>query len=77
MVNRITVSECPTCGSAGIKKVKRDCQREVHGQAYVVPALEYWECPDCGEGVYEASAMRKIEEYSPAYASRQRKSKAA
>ena len=77
MIHGLKISECPTCGSARITKIKRNCRREVRGQSYVVPALEYWECPDCGEGVYEASAMRKIEEYSPSYAARQKNRKAA
>ena len=47
------------------------------GKAYVVFHLEYWECPDCGEHVYDHAAMRKIEACSPAYAKRQKNKRAA
>jgi hypothetical protein len=35
-----------------------------------VPNLEFEECPNCGERLYDHDAMRKIEEHSPAYAKR-------
>jgi hypothetical protein len=41
-----------------------------------VPDLEFHKCPDCGEQPYDQEAMRKFEQYSPAYAKR-RKKKAA
>jgi YgiT-type zinc finger domain-containing protein len=63
---RITV--CPTCGSTKIKKVCRDWSGESHGRSYTVPALEFYECPACGEKVYDRQAMRKIESHSPAFA---------
>ncbi len=40
------------------------------GQPYVVPDLEFHECPACGEQLYGPEAMRKIQAYSPAYAKR-------
>jgi YgiT-type zinc finger domain-containing protein len=64
----LTIKTCPTCGSKRIKKVKRDLRRVFDGHTYVVPDLEYHECPDCGERVYDRDAMRKIEAHSPAYA---------
>jgi hypothetical protein len=33
----------------------------------VVPNLEFEECPDCGERLFDHAAMQKIEAYSPAY----------
>ncbi|MCI0611529.1 YgiT-type zinc finger protein [bacterium] len=48
--------------------MRRDWVDEFQGQTYVVPDLEYHECPDCGERVYDPQAMRKIEAHSPAYA---------
>ncbi|MBM3242695.1 YgiT-type zinc finger protein [Candidatus Poribacteria bacterium] len=63
---RITI--CPPCGSAKIKRVQRDWTGEFKGQAYTVPDLEFYECANCGEEVYEPQAMRKIEAHSPAYA---------
>jgi len=63
----MTITKCPTCGSAKIKKVCRDVEREVRGQKYVVTGLEFYECPDCGEKVYERQAMQRIQAASPAY----------
>jgi len=40
---------------------------EFRGQPYTVPDLEFYECPDCGERIYDREAMRKIEAYSPAF----------
>ncbi|MGI0016829.1 MAG: YgiT-type zinc finger protein, partial [Nitrososphaera sp.] len=37
---------CPTCGSKKIKQVRRNLIRNFRGQTYVVPDLEYHECPD-------------------------------
>jgi len=68
---------CPTCGSKRIKLLRRNWVGEFQGQTYVVPDLEYHECPDCGERVYDPQAMRKIEAHSPAYAKRQKRRKAA
>jgi YgiT-type zinc finger domain-containing protein len=68
----ITITICPTCGSKKIKKIRRDWTDEFQGQTYTVPDLEYHECPDCGERVYDPQAMRKIEAYSPAFAKRRR-----
>jgi YgiT-type zinc finger domain-containing protein len=64
----ITITICPTCGSDKIKKVQRDWTDEFQGQSYTVPALEFWECPNCGERIYDREAMRRIEACSPAFA---------
>jgi YgiT-type zinc finger domain-containing protein len=63
----INITICPSCGSKKIGKTKRDWTGELHGQFYSVPLLEFYECPDCGEKIYDRHAMRKIEAYSPAY----------
>jgi len=60
------ISICPNCGSLEIKKVRRNFTAKFHGQSYLVPALDYHECPSCGEKVYDRQAMKKIESYSPA-----------
>jgi YgiT-type zinc finger domain-containing protein len=57
--------------------MRRNWVDEFQGQAYVVPDLEYHECPDCGERVYDPQAMRKIEAISPAYAKKRIRKKAA
>lgn len=61
------IKSCPSCGSNKIKRVRRDWSAESGPTAYVVPDLEYLECPVCGERVYGPDAMRKIEAYSPAF----------
>ena len=62
----LQISVCPVCGGK-IKKVRGDWIGEYQGQKYVVPDLEYWECEDCGERIYDREAMRKIEAHSPAF----------
>jgi YgiT-type zinc finger domain-containing protein len=66
MMLRITV--CPSCGSSKIKKVRRNWPGKFQGQCYTVPSLEFYECPVCGEKVYDRQATRKIEDHSPAFA---------
>jgi len=57
----IHITKCPTCGSRRIKKVRRAVRGVYKGQPYTVPGVQYHECPDCGEHVYQPEAMRKIE----------------
>ncbi len=64
---KLEITICPTCGSDRIKKVKRDLKRTFKGVSYTVPALEFHECPNCGEKLFDRGAMRKIEAHSPAY----------
>ena len=66
----LKITECPTCGSKRIKRVRRNFRDTWKGQAYVVPNLEFEECPDCGERLFDHAAMQKIEAHSPAYAKR-------
>ncbi len=47
------------------------------GQAYVAPNLEFEECPDCDERLFDHAAMQKIETHSPAYAKRRTAEKKA
>jgi len=64
----LKITECPTCGSRKIKRVRRDWTDTFEGHTYTVPDLQFWNCPDCGEEIYDREAMRKIEAHSPAYA---------
>lgn len=73
----LNITQCPTCGSNKIAKVCRDFTETVNGQTYTVPALEFYECPNCGEQLYDREAMRKIEAYSPSYAKKKILKKAA
>lgn len=74
---RINIIHCPTCGSDQIKQVCRDWTSTYQGQSYVVPALTYYECPVCGERVFERDAVAKIRAYSPAYATKRVKARSA
>lgn len=67
MNDRLKIKTCPTCGSDRIKWLVRDITRKHKGQSYVVPAVGFYDCPDCGEKVYDREAMQKIEVHSPAY----------
>jgi YgiT-type zinc finger domain-containing protein len=62
------ITICPTCGSDKIKKVRRNWTGKHQGKVYTVPSLEFYECPVCGERVYDRMAMKKIESRSPAFA---------
>jgi len=61
----LNITECPTCGSGRIKLVRRNWHGESKGRPYVVPNLQFHECPDCGERIYDPTAMRKIEAHRP------------
>ncbi len=62
------ITLCPTCGSDTIRRVKRDWTGQWEGRTYTVPKLEFYECPACGEKVYDREAMRSLEAHSPAFA---------
>lgn len=47
------------------------------GKEYVVPDLRYYECPKCGERVYDSEAMRSIQAKSPAFRRGARRRKTA
>jgi YgiT-type zinc finger domain-containing protein len=67
MKNRLQIKMCPTCGSDRIEWVVRDLTRKYGGQIYTIPSVEFYDCPNCGEKVYDLAAMLRIEAYSPAY----------
>ena len=61
----LDICTCPTCGSKRIRRVRRGVMRTVGGEKYLVPAVAFHECPDCGEKLYGREAMRKLEAYRP------------
>jgi len=67
MNDKLQIKICPTCGSNKIKRVARDLTRTYKGRTYTIPKVEFYDCPNCGEKVYDHEAMLKIESYSPAY----------
>ena len=64
---RLHITTCPTCGSDRIQVVVRNLERKYQGRVYMVPDVTFYECPVCGEKVFDREAMLKIEAYSPAY----------
>ena len=64
----IQIATCPSCGGNKVRRVRRGLTREFRGQTYRVPDVEFHECPDCGEKIYDRDAMQKIEAHSPAFA---------
>ena len=62
------ISACPACGSASIRAVQEDWFDAYAGKRYVVRNLRYFHCAQCGEKVYDPSAMRRIQAASPAFA---------
>jgi len=67
----LQITRCPTCESPRMRRVRKNLRRTFRGQSYVVPNLDFEECPDCGERLFDRDAMRKIEAHSPAYRKRQ------
>jgi len=61
----LKITECPTCGSDRIKRVCKSLRREWKGTPCVVPRLSFWECPACGEQLFDPAAMRKMEAHRP------------
>jgi hypothetical protein len=70
MNKQLTITICPNCGSDRIAKVCQDWQGKYHNQVYIVPKLEFYECPVCSERVFAPEAVAKIRQYSPAYRKR-------
>ena len=67
MSDKLQIKTCPTCGSEKIRRVVRDITRKYKGQSYTVPKVSFYDCPNCGEKIYDHEAMLKIKTHSPAY----------
>lgn len=65
-MTKLDIKTCPSCGGR-IRRVRGNWTGNFKGKEYTVPNLEYYECPDCGERVYDREAMRQIEAHSPAF----------
>ena len=63
---RIKLTVCPNCYSKKLKKVRRTVSGTRLGKPYSVPGVEFFECPDCDERIYDPTAMRQIEPCSRA-----------
>ena len=64
---KLNIKICPSCGGTKIKNVHGNWTGVFKGETYTVPNLEYYECPDCGEKVYDREAMRDIQAHSQAF----------
>ena len=58
---RLKLTFCLNCYSKNLKKVRRTVSRTRQGKRYSVPGVEFYECPDCGEHMYDPVAVRQIE----------------
>lgn len=56
---------CLTCGSRKIRVVHSDYPTTVRGRRVVIPELERQECPNCGEILFDRSAMKRIQSFWP------------
>jgi YgiT-type zinc finger domain-containing protein len=59
------IKTCPTCGRGKLRRVKRDVECNFRGHAYTAPDIEFYECPNCGEKLYDQQAIRKMESHRP------------
>ena len=64
----VKIKACPTCGSGNIQLVRRRWTGQFEGKTFSVPGLQFYECPNCGERIFDREAMRKIEARSLAFA---------
>ncbi len=71
------MSACPACGSTRIRTVREDWSGTFKQKRYVVKDLRYFQCPRCGEKVYDPVAMRRIQAVSPAFSKTRRVRKTA
>jgi YgiT-type zinc finger domain-containing protein len=55
------IKTCPTCSSRRIRRVREDVSGEWMGRRFVARDIEFYECPVCGERIYDPDAMRKIQ----------------
>jgi YgiT-type zinc finger domain-containing protein len=63
-MTRLKLSTCPTCGNKNLKKVRKAVTGTRQGKRYSAPNVEFYECHDCGEKIYDSSAIEQIEQHS-------------
>lgn len=62
----IRIKVCPTCGSRRIRRVTRDVSGMWLGKhPYIAPKVNFYECPVCGERIFDPAALRKIQLFRP------------
>ena len=60
----LKLSICPNCGNKNLKKVRKAVTGVRQGKPYSAAAVDFYECPDCGERIYDPAAIRQIEHQS-------------
>ena len=63
-MTRLKLTVCPNCGNKNLQKVRKAVTGTRQGKRYSAPAVEFYECPDCGERVYDPAAIRQLEQHS-------------
>ena len=63
-MTRLKLSVCPNCGKKNLKKVRKTVSGTRQGKPYSAPAVEFYECPGCGEQIYDPAAIQRIEQHS-------------
>jgi len=63
-VTKLKLTVCPTCGNKNLKKVRKAVTGTRQGKRYSARDVEFYECPDCGERIYDSSALQQIEQHS-------------
>jgi YgiT-type zinc finger domain-containing protein len=63
-MTRLKLTVCPNCGNKNLKKVRKTVTGTRQGKRYSAAQVEFYECPDCGERIYDPAAIRQIEEHS-------------
>ena len=63
-MTRLKLTICPNCGNKNLKKVRKAVNGARQGKRYSAPDVEFYECPDCGERIYDPAAIGQVEEHS-------------
>jgi len=63
-MTRLKLTVCPNCGNKNLKKVRKAVTGTRQGKRYSAPAVEFYECHECGERVYDPAAIRQLEQHS-------------
>jgi YgiT-type zinc finger domain-containing protein len=72
-MSAVKIKCCPTCGSARIKRVCRDVTIQVGSSHFVTPQVKFDDCPNCGEQIFDLTAMEKISSHRPSFGAKGRK----
>ena len=56
---------CPICSSRRIHKVRRTFSQTIAGSEVRIPNVECYECPNCGQRIYDPAAADKILDVHP------------